>query len=188
MKTLIGLATIGAFAAAAALAAYTPSHAQVVVESGERTIHVQATELDARRKLAQSAFPQATRDAFPERFGPSDDPGARGGGYYLFMTSEDEWRIGSYMFVPQEVIAYQGERLTLEIFGVRGGHHGNVLFGPDGKQVNVKALDGSAIEKFDVNRGELHVIQFTADEPGLYRLVCVDHLPTMAMNIHVFPR
>ena len=120
-------------------------------------------------------------------FGPADELFESGGegGYYLFMTSEDEWRIGSYMFLPQEAVAYMGERLRMEIFGVRGSHHETILEDPDGKQV--KGPDGEAIS-FNVKRGELHVIEFTVEKPGIYRLVCTTHLPTMVMNIHVLPR
>ena len=73
--------------------------------SGEqRTIYIQATEMDARRSTGQDPFPQETIDAWPDYFGPGDDPFDRAGkgGYYLFMTAEDEWRIGSYMFVPRK--------------------------------------------------------------------------------------
>lgn len=171
---------------AAACSANSDNDAQVMAAT-DRTFYVQATELDARRTLNQNEFPQATRDAFPVYFGESDDITKDGGsgGYYLFMTGENEWRIGSYMFVPQGLIAYQGDRVTLEVLGVRGGHHGNILVGPDGKPVN--GPDGKPVQ-FDVNRGELHVVNFTAEQIGVYQLICLDHGPGMVMNIHVFGR
>ncbi len=164
-----------------------PSHIFPDMSGRERTIYVQATELDARRAVDRDAFPQETIDQYPDYFGDGEDPFERAGmpGYYLFMTSEDEWRIGSYMFIPQEIIAYQGEHLTLEIFGVRGGTHGTILEDPEGNIM--EDPDGEEIV-FSVNRGELKKIKFTPEKPGLYRLVCHDHLPTMIMNIHVFPR
>ncbi len=152
----------------------------------ERTIYIQATEMDARRSTEQDPFPQETIDAWPDYFGPGDDPFDRAGkgGYYLFMTAEDEWRIGSYMFVPQEAIAYRGEHITLEVFGVRGSHHINVLRGPDG---NVVKDPGGEDIRFTVHRGELKSAEFIAEQPGLYRLICEPHPPTMVMNIHVLP-
>lgn len=152
----------------------------------QRTLYVQATELDARRSTDRDAFPRETVEAWPDYFGSGDDPFERGGqgGYYLFMTAEDEWRIGSYMFIPQEAIAYRGEHITLEVFGVRGSHHHNVLEGPDG--MIVKDTNGEEI-RFTVNRGELKSVEFIADPPGLYRLICEPHPPTMVMNIHVLP-
>jgi plastocyanin len=156
-------------------------------EPTARTIYVQATELDSTRTLTQDQFPQATRDAFPQYFGPANEPATSGGvgGYYLFMSSEQGWRIGSYMFVPSDVVVYQGDEITLEFLGVRGGHHGNILFDPSNNPV--KDSSGNEI-RFDVYRGELKQVTFTAEKRGVYRLVCLDHGPTMTMAIHVLPR
>lgn len=155
--------------------------------TGERTIHLQATEQDAHRSTDDDPFPTETVEAFPSYFGDGEDPFARAGleGYYLLMTDEAEWRIGSYLFLPQEILAYEGEELTLEIFGVRGDEHGTILRGPDGEVV--ESTDGEPID-FVVDRGELETVTFVADRPGLYRLVCHDHPPTMTTNIHVLPR
>ncbi len=144
---------------------------------GERTIYLQATEQDARRGVDRTEFPQHTRDAHPGLFGPADDPfeSAGSGGYYLFMTSEDEWRVGSYMYLPQEIIAYKGEEITLEILGVRGNQHHSILVDPDGER----------LDDVNVERGGLHTMSFTADKAGIYELVCADHQPTMTTYIHV---
>jgi plastocyanin len=151
-------------------------------QAGERTIYVQATELDARRGTDQTDFPQHTRDAFPDYFGPADEPFESGGapGYYLFMTEEDEWRIGSYMFLPQDIVVYQGEQITMEVLNVRGSEHKNTtLFDPDGE---------IAAGPFDMFRGDLHIFEFTAEKTGIYQFICNDHLPNMVMNIHVLPQ
>jgi plastocyanin len=145
------------------------------LQPSDRYLHVQATELDARRGTDQDPFPQTTLDQWPEYFG--DDGSGGAGGYYLFMSDEEEWRIGSYMYLPQEITLIQGDRVTMEIFGVRGGQHGTTLVDPDGEQV----------EHVTVKRGELHQIEFTADKAGLYQLICADHPPTMSTNIHVLP-
>jgi plastocyanin len=144
---------------------------------GERTVYLQATEQDARRGVDQTAFPQHTRDAYPHYFGPEGEPfeSAGMGGYYLFMTSDDEWRVGSYMYLPQEMIVYEGERITLEILGVRGNEHHTILVDPDGENVG----------ETTVERGGVHTLQFTAEKPGIYELICVDHPPTMTTYIHV---
>lgn len=183
---VVGIGTLLALSASGCREA-TPSGALPDRSGMERTIYVQATEMDARRAVERDPFPRETVAKYPEYFGDGEDPFERGGapGYYLFMTSEDEWRIGSYMFVPQEVIAYQGERLTLEIFGVRGGTHGTILEDPEGNRV--QEPDGEDIV-FSVHRGELKKIEFTVEKSGIYHLICYDHQPTMVMNIHVLPR
>lgn len=145
------------------------------LEPADRYVHVQATELDARRGLDQDPFPQATLDGWPQYFG--EDGRGGDGGYYLFMSDEDEWRIGSYLFLPQEITFVQGDRVTLEIFGIRGSEHETVLESPSGE----------ALEHFTVKRGELHEIEFTADEAGVYELICVTHPPTMTTRITVLP-
>jgi plastocyanin len=159
----------------AACASTPDADAQTGLEPSERYLHVQATEQDAYRSLDQDPFPQHTLDEWPEHFG--DDGQSGPGGYYLFMSDDDEWRIGSYMYLPQEITLIQGDEVTMEVFGVRGSEHGTVLVDSD----------GDSVEQFTVKRGELHQIQFTADKPGLYQLICVDHAPTMTTNITVLP-
>jgi plastocyanin len=141
------------------------------LEPSDRYIHVQATELDARRSVDQTPFPQNTLDDWPEYFGED------GTGDYLFMSGDDEWRVGSYMFLPQEITFIQGDRVTMEVFGVRGNEHHTILVGPEGFE---------EIE-FTVLRGGLEQIEFTVDQPGLYQLICLTHPPTMTTNIHVLP-
>ena len=165
-------------AALALLTAACGDASQAGAESGlqpsERHLYVQATELDTRRSLEDDPFPQATLDQWPEYFGEDGQSGS--GGYYLFMSDDEEWRIGSYMYLPQEITLIQGDRVTMEIFGVRGGEHDTVLQGP-----------GIESQHVTVKRGELHQVEFTAEEPGLYQLICLTHQPTMTTNIHVLP-
>ena len=56
------------------------------------------------------------------------------------------------------------------------GLDGNIVENPDGEEI-----------RFTVERGELKKVEFVADSPGLYRLICEPHPPTMVMNIHVLP-
>ena len=138
-------------------------------EPSDHYIHVQATEQDARRSLDQDPFPQETIDLFPEYDFSGDD------GYVLRERDDDEWQIGSYVFLPQEMVFVQGDTITMDIFGVRGSEHDIVLEIPGQEQ------------EFTVFRGELHQIEFTVDEPGRYQLVCETHPPTMTANITVLP-
>ena len=139
------------------------------LEPSEHYIHVQATEQDARRGLDQDPFPQETIDLFPEYDFSGDD------GYVLRERDDDEWQIGSYVFLPQEITLIQGDTVTMDIFGVRGSEHDLVLEIPGQEQ------------EFTVFRGELHQIEFTVDEPGRFQLVCETHPPTMVTNITVLP-
>lgn len=168
--------TIGLIAGIAlVLAACGSAEAGNGLEPSDRYVHVQATELDTRRTLEQNEFPQETLDQWPQYFG--EDGRLDGSGYYLFMSGDEEWRIGSYMYLPQEITFIQGDRVTMDIFGVRGSEHPTVLVGPDGFE---------PIE-VGVERGGLQQIEFTVDQPGLYQLICLLHQPTMTTNIHVLP-
>jgi plastocyanin len=171
---LIALAAALALLTAACGGADDDAAASPGLQPSERYVHVQLTEQDARRNLDQDPFPQATLEAWPEYFGEDGRGGAAG--YYLFMSEEDEWRIGSYIFLPQEMTFIQGDRVTMELFGIRGDQHDVVLEGP-----------GLESQTVTVNRGELHTLEFTVDEPGHYQLICTTHPPTQTANIHVLP-
>jgi plastocyanin len=162
---LVGLALVAS--------ACTTVEASTGLQPSDRYIHVQATELDARRSFEQDPFPQATLDQWPDYLG---EDGRGGAGYYLFDVDGEEWRIGSYLYLPQEITFIQGDQVTMEIFGIRGSEHETVLEGP-----------GLESQHFTVKRGELHQIEFTVDEPGHYQLICLTHQPTMTTNIHVLP-
>jgi len=183
-RRLSGLVLVGAMGLTGSVAMACGDDSEAAKDPGERTIYFQATEQDARRAIAQTAFPQETRDGFAEYFGPADKPTESGGapGYYLFQTSDTEWRVGSYMFLPHEIVAYEGEKLTFEILGVRGDEHQMVLTGPDGEVA--KDTSGKEIKPL-VKRGGLGVVEFVAGEPGVYSLVCTTHAPNMTAYIHV---
>ena len=169
------LAALAALTLLLAACDTSTTDAETGLQPSERYVHVQATELDARRSFDDDPFPQGTLDQWPEYFGEDGRGGAEG--YYLFESDEEEWRIGSYLYLPQEITLVQGDEVTMEIFGVRGSEHGTFLVDPDGETV----------EHFTVKRGDLHQIQFTADKAGRWQLTCVDHSPTMTTNIHVLP-
>jgi plastocyanin len=175
IRTTLGMVLGLLLAVGLAACSTTDAAENTGLQPSDRYIHVQATELDARRTLDQNPFPQETIDNWPEYF--SEDDTRVAPGYYLFMSGDEEWRIGSYMFLPQEIMFIQGDRVTMDIFGVRGSEHHTILVGPDGFE---------PIE-FNVRRGELHQIEFTVDQPGLYQLICLTHPPTMTTNIHVLP-
>lgn len=150
--------------------------------AGERRVHLQATEMDAIRAADRfpEGYPHKTREDFPQYFGDPDDHTDRAGapGYYLSLQDDNTYRIGSYMWLPaQDIIAYQGERLRLEILGVRGDSHRSVILDPDGAEVAA----------FTVYRGGLEVIDFTAAKAGVYQVICTEHQPTMTAYIHVLP-
>lgn len=98
-----------------------------------------------------------------------------GGGY--FMNEPDEngrWEVGTYRWEPGLVVAYEGEKVELHILGVNGNVHHSTITGYD--------ID------FVVERGKVTVVEFKADRPGIFDIVCHDHLPTMQTQLLVLPR
>ena len=50
--------------------------------------------------------------------------------------------------------------------------------------VFVQAPDGSTVvDPFTINRGREYEVDFTADQTGHYKIVCMSHAPTMTADI-----
>ncbi|OLO28549.1 hypothetical protein BTR23_17580 [Alkalihalophilus pseudofirmus] len=106
---------------------------------------------------------------FPEKELP------QGGGYILNEPDEDgRWEVATYRWEPGAVVAYEGEEIELHILGVNGNEHHSTITGYD--------ID------FVVNRGEVTVVEFTADKAGIFEIICHDHLPSMETQLLVLQK
>ncbi len=109
------------------------------------------------------------REAFP---GQSLPPG---GGYVLKEPDETgRWEVSTYVWMPAQIVVNEGDEITLEIVGINGAEH----------PTEIEGLDVS----FTLRRGEVIRIEFTADRPGTYPIVCHTHAPSMRGEIVVLPR
>ena len=111
---------------------------------------------------------------------PDPDPKTLSGGYGYTPPGEydtespNTWQVAAYMFSPGAMSVIQGDTVTLRMFGVNGDEH----------QVFVQAPDGSTVvDPFTINRGREYEVDFTADQTGHYKIVCVSHSPTMTADI-----
>ena len=114
---------------------------------------------------------------------PGVDPTTLSNGYRFKDVGFDEsnpanWQVASYVWTPGAMVVSQGDAVDLTAFVVNGDNHHNRLVATDGTQV------GDAI---DMNRGREYTISFTADQTGVYRLVCDTHGPSMTADILVLP-
>jgi plastocyanin len=143
----------------------------VLPSAGERFVTTQLIEFPWKRHVDRTAFPDPDpRDLFSEYDFSGDD------GYILHDPDEDgEWEVGAYVFLPSHISLTEGDRVTMELLGVRGDEHELFLDIP-GQE-----------EEITVRRGHLEVVEFTAPEPGVYEFICETHPPTMTMYIYVFP-
>lgn len=156
MRVAQGLA--GVLVAMVVVAACTPAGAKIAV--GERTIYLAAIEPKGSTTADKEPFPA---EALP------------GGGGYILKEPDDTgtWVVETYRWLPSEITAIEGEKITLEILGVNGSAHPSTLEGYD--------------LTFDVKRGQLTTVTFTADKVGVFRFICSAHGPSMTGTLVVLP-
>ena len=108
----------------------------------------------------------------PEKFPNSSLP--VGGGFVLTPpNSTGDWSIRSFTFDPSMIVVHQGDRVILHFVGVQGPHH-------------VITING--IGTFPLDRGQIHTMAFTANNPGTMNYYCHIHMPNMVGHILVLPK
>ena len=89
------------------------------------------------------------------------------------------WEVSSYMFTPAFLTVRQGDKVQLTAFVVNGDEHEVYITGPDGTRVVPATL---------WKRGREYHVDFTAQTPGAYKLLCTHHAPSMNTTFFVLPR
>ena len=98
-----------------------------------------------------------------------------GGGYGLKPPDETgKWVVETYRFDPGTVVVNEGDTVTLEIVGINGTAH----------PIRIEGYDITTLLK----RGEIQRLTFVADKPGIFRIVCNAHKPTMQADLVVLKR
>jgi plastocyanin len=126
-----------------------------------RTFYINTVEPEGTANIAEEPFPNSTLPA--------------GGGYELNPPDEQgNWGVETYVFDPSQIVVYEGDQVTLNILGVNGRVH----------DISVNGY----VEQFELHRGELKTVTFTADRAGTIEFICSIHQPTMHGQIMVLPR
>lgn len=94
-------------------------------------------------------------------------------------SAPTKWEVASYMFNPAFVTLRQGDEVILNAFVVNGDEHEVWVTAPDGR---------IAVPKTMWHRGREYRLQFVADKPGTYQLVCSSHAPSMVLTFVALPR
>jgi plastocyanin len=142
------------------------------IASGERVYYVTGLEYKGSTVTKDLAAPDA-------------DPAKLSDGYRYKKPGDADkadatkWEVSTYRWEPGEMLAFVGDKVTLVSFIVNGDKHTTWVEGPDGKEV---------IKQVTMNRGREYKVSFTADKPGLYKLKCDEHDPTMTAFIWALPR
>ncbi len=79
----------------------------------------------------------------------------------FISTTKDGKQAESYRWDPSTIFVNKGEQVQLVIRGNKGHNHPFIIEGTD--------------IKGEVKEGEETVVQFTAKEKGIYRLICLAH-------------
>ena len=128
----------------------------------ERVIYMAAIEPKGGVTVDKEPFPTS--------------PLPKGGGYVLNPpNAQGRWEVSVYQWSPATIVVRQGERVTLEIVGINGAKHS-------------AHIDKYLPDHFEVKRGEIKRVQFTADTPGIFKIHCKEHEPSMEGTLVVLPR
>jgi plastocyanin len=135
--------------------------------TSQKTFYIATVHLDG----ITSIYP--TSDHPSEPYPNSTLPS--GGGFVIKKIDDmGGWKIRQFMFAPSQVVVNQGDQVTLNFVDVQGPEH-------------MITVDGIAPE-FDIHRGEMKTITFTADKVGTINFWCSMHQPNMRGEIVVLPR
>lgn len=126
----------------------------------KRTFFMTALEYKGSTEVAKEPFPTTK---LPD-----------GGGYVRKAPADGKWETSTYRWEPGVLIAYQGDDIELQIFGVNGAVHPGKIEGYD--------------KTFAVKRGELTTVSFKADKAGIFRILCDVHNPSMTGTLVVLAR
>ncbi len=169
LMTLAGVVAL--LAAVSAACGGGDNYADSFPDATTRTIQITAFEIKGSTSAADLAPPSV------DPSGLSDGYGFKGVGTY--EADSDKWQVASYMWSPGQVTAFQGDTLDLNFFVLNGNEHETWIEGPDGETV---------LDEVEMNRGREYQISVQVTKPGVYRLICNTHEPTMTAEIVVLPR
>lgn len=129
--------------------------------SERRFFTIAAVEPRGGANVAQEAFP-----AKPLPPGP---------GYVVRQPDQTgRWEVSAYLWMPSQIVVNEGDEVTLEFVGINGASH----------PTEIKGMD----KTFTLQRGHVTRIEFKADRPGVYPVICHTHAPSMRGEIVVLPK
>lgn len=129
--------------------------------AAERHIVVTAVEPKGGQTIDKEPFPEA--------------PLPEGGGYVLKKPDEKgRWEVAVYVFEPRQIFVDEGDEVTLEFVGINGASH----------PTTIEAYG----KVFELKRGHVSRVTFTADKPGRHSIICSAHRPTMTSELIVAPK
>ena len=156
-----GTAQISRIAAAAGLLAIAITLAPANAASeGVKEFYIKTVHVDGKTTIHGDA--SHPPEAFPKQAMPN------GGGLVLTKPNKDgKWRMRAFTFLPSQVTVLAGDRVRLNFVGVQGPKH------------TIRVEGDGVSEEFQLARGHMKTVEFTAGKPGIVKIVCFDHQPAM---------
>ncbi|HWY34819.1 MAG TPA: cupredoxin domain-containing protein [Nitrosopumilaceae archaeon] len=133
----------------------------------QKTFYIATVHLDG----ITSVYPTSDHPSEPY---PNSTLPSGGGLFIKKIDDKGGWKVRQFMFAPSQIMVYQGDQVTLNFVDVQGPEH-------------MITVDGIA-PQFDIHRGEMKTITFTADKVGTIDFWCSMHEPNMRGQIVVLPR
>ncbi len=133
-----------------------------------KVIYMSAVEYKGSTAAASEPYPgDIPTDPYPPNMGP---------GYKNKPTdpATGKWATETYRWEPGNIVVNKGDEVQLNIWGVNGANHPTTI------EEFVPAV-------FNVQRGQLTVVNFTADKAGSFKMTCQVHGPSMETLITVLP-
>jgi hypothetical protein len=173
-------ATTNVFKTASASSSSTTAAAVKVVNTNQSTnkeFWINTVHLDGTTNINASVIsdtsPQNTPTHPPEK-PPVNSTIPTGGGFRITPPNKvGAWDFRSFTFSPDQIVVNQGDKVTLHFIGVQGAHH---------------VIDVQGVDTFELMRGQIHTVSFTANNPGTITYICHVHLPNMVGQILVLPK
>jgi plastocyanin len=165
---IIGLTiAVAGIVAMVSLGGTISGHAGTASAATQKTFYIATVHLDGITSI------YGTSDHPPEPY-PNYTLPAGGGFVIKKIDDKGGWKVRQYMFAPSQIVVHQGDQVTLNFVDVQGPEH-------------MITVDG-IVPEFDIHRGQMKTITFTADKVGTISYWCSMHEPNMRGEILVLPR
>lgn len=109
------------------------------------------------------------KEPFPTELPPA------GAGYVVKQPDQaGRWEFSVYVWEPRQIIVNEGDEVALEFVGVNGASHPTTITGYE--------------QSFELKRGHVSRVTFTADKAGTFQIVCRTHHPSMVAELIVLAK